>query len=83
MFSNCCIFATFSYNPHFLGLFSCNPSGFLIGLVYKMRKTHKNNSSITCDTMYTLQMSKTMIGYTYIMIKNTNKNKKETTLCQK
>ena len=48
-----------------------------------MRKTHKNNSSITCDTMYYVQTLKTMIGYTYIMIKNTNKNKKETTLCQK
>ena len=66
----CCIFATFSYNPHFLGLFSCNPSGFLIGLVYKMRKTHKNNNSITCDTMYTIHLSKTMIGYTDNMKNN-------------
>ena len=64
-------------------LFPCNPLGFMIGLVYKMRKTHKNNNSITCDTMYYVQTLKTMIGYTYIMIKNTNKNKKETTLCQK
>ena len=39
-----------------------------------MRKTHKNNNSITCDTMYTIQTSKTMIGYTDIMKKTmTNK----------
>ena len=75
----CCIFATFSYNPHFSGLFSCNPSGSLIGLVYKMRKTHKNNNSIKCDTLYTRHLSKTMIGYTDIMKKTT----KENTLCQK
>ena len=66
----CCIFATFSYNPHFLGLFSCNPSGFLIGLVYKMRKTHKNNNSINCDNLYTIHLSKTMIGYTDNMKNN-------------
>ena len=78
----CCIFATFSYNPHFSGLFSCNPSGFLIGLVYKMRKTHKNNNSINCDTLYTIQTSKTMIVYTDNM-KNKQKKTKETTLCQK
>ena len=76
---NCCIFATLSHNRHFLGLFSCNPSGFLIGLVYKMRKTHKNNNSINCDTLYTIQTSKTMIVYTDIM----NNNTKENTLCQK
>ena len=29
-----------------------------------MRKTHKNNNSIKCDTLYTIQTSKTMIGYT-------------------
>ena len=68
----CCIFATLSYNRHFLGLFSCNSSGFLIGLVYKMRKTHKNNNSIKCDTLYTIQTSKTMIVYTDNM-KNNNK----------
>jgi plasmid rolling circle replication initiator protein Rep len=75
----CCIFATFSYNPHFSGLFSCNPSGFLIGLVYKMRKTHKNNNSINCDTLYTIQTSKTMIVYT----DNMKNNNKDNTLCQK
>ena len=75
----CCIFATFSYNLHFSGLFSCNPSGFLIGLVYKMRKTHKNNNSIKCDTLYTIQTSKTMIVYT----DNMKNNNKDNTLCQK
>ena len=75
----CCIFATFSYNPHFLGLFSCNPSGFLIGLVYKMRKTHKNNNSINCDTLCYIQTSNSMIGYTDNMKNNT----KDNTLCQK
>jgi hypothetical protein len=40
----------------------------------------KNN---TCDTMYTIQMIKSMIGYTNIMKKITNKKTKETTLCQK
>jgi len=39
-----------------------------------MRKTHKNNKSINCDTLYTIQTSKTMIGYTDIMKKTmTNK----------
>ena len=39
-----------------------------------MRKTHKNNNSINCDTLYTIQTSKTMIGYTDIMKKTmTNK----------
>ena len=37
----------------------------------------------TCDTMYTIQTIKSMIGYTDIMIKNNNKKTKETTLCQK
>ena len=37
-----------------------------------MRKTHKNNNSIKCDNLYTIQTSKTMIGYTDIM-KNNNK----------
>ena len=46
-----------------------------------MRKTHKNNNSITCDNLYTIQTSKTMIGYTDIM-KNKQQTK-ETTLCQK
>ena len=48
-----------------------------------MRKTHKNNNSVTCDNLYTIQTSKTMIGYTDNMIKNTNKKTKETTICQK
>ena len=47
-----------------------------------MRKTHKNNNSIKCDTLYTIQTSKTMIGYTDNM-KNKQKKTKETTLCQK
>ena len=42
-----------------------------------MRKTHKNNNSIKCDTLYTIQTSKTMIGYTDNMIKNTNKKTKD------
>ena len=37
----------------------------------------------TCDTLYTIQTSKTMIGYTDIMKKITNKKTKENTLCQK
>ena len=41
-----------------------------------MRKTHKNNNSINCDTLYTIQTSKTMIVYTDIM-KKTKKNKGE------
>ena len=48
-----------------------------------MRKTHKNNNSIKCDTLYTRQKTKTMIAYTDIMKKITNKKTKETTLCQK
>ena len=48
-----------------------------------MRKTHKNNNSIACDTLYTRQKTKTMIAYTDIMKKITNKKTKETTLCQK
>ena len=36
----------------------------------------------TCDTMYYIQTIKSMIGYTDIMKKITNK-KKETTICQK
>ena len=39
-----------------------------------MKKTNKNNNSIKCDTLYTIQTSKTMIGYTDIMKKTmTNK----------
>ena len=39
-----------------------------------MRKTHKNNNSIKCDTLYTRQKTKTMIAYTDIMKKTmTNK----------
>ena len=39
-----------------------------------MRKTHKNNNSITCDNLYTIHLSKTMIGYTDNMKKTmTNK----------
>ena len=44
-----------------------------------MRKTHKNNNSIKCDTLYTIQTSKTMIGYT----DNMKNNNKDNTLCQK
>jgi len=44
-----------------------------------MKKTHKNNDSITCDNLYTIQMSKNVILLLYIMKKTT----KETTLCQK
>jgi len=73
---NCCIFATLSHNRHFLGLFSCNSSGFLIGLVYKMRKTHKNNNSINCDTLYYIQTSNSMIVYTDNMKKTIKINKK-------
>ena len=36
----------------------------------------------TCDNLYTIQTLKSMIGYTDIMKKITNK-KKETTICQK
>ena len=35
-----------------------------------MKKTHKNNNSIKCDTLYTIQTLKTMILYTDIMNKN-------------
>ena len=38
-----------------------------------MRKTHKNNNSITCDTMYGLQMLITMIVYTDNMKKTITK----------
>ena len=48
-----------------------------------MRKTHKNNNSINCDNLYTIHLSKTMIVYTDIMKKITNKKTKENTLCQK
>ena len=48
-----------------------------------MRKTHKNNNSIACDNLYTIQTIKSMIAYTDIMKKITNKKTKETTLCQK
>ena len=44
-----------------------------------MRKTHKNNNSITCDNLYTIHLSKTMIGYT----DNMKNNNKDNTLCQK
>ncbi len=44
-----------------------------------MRKTHKNNNSIKCDNLYTIQTIKSMIGYTDNMKKNTKKEK-ETTL---
>ena len=47
-----------------------------------MKKTNKNNNSITCDNLYTIHLSKTMIGYTDNM-KNKQKKTKETTLCQK
>ena len=40
-----------------------------------MKKTSKNNNSIKCDTMYTIQTSKTMIGYTDNM-KNKQTNNK-------
>ena len=41
------------------------------------------NNNNTCDTLCTRQKTKTMIGYTDIMKKITNKKTKETTLCQK
>ena len=47
-----------------------------------MKKTSKNNNSVTCDNLYTIQTLKTMIGYTDNM-KNKQKKTKETTLCQK
>jgi len=37
----------------------------------------------TCDTLYTRQKTKTMIGYTDNIKKITNKKTKETTICQK
>jgi len=37
---------------------------------------------VTCDNLYTIQTSKTMIGYTDNM-KNKQKKTKETTICQK
>ena len=47
-----------------------------------MKKTHINNNFIKCDTMYTIQTLKNVIGYTDNM-KNKQKKTKETTLCQK
>ena len=47
-----------------------------------MKKTVKNNIYMTCDNLYTIQTSKTMIGYTDNM-KNKNKQTKDNTLCQK
>jgi len=41
------------------------------------------NNNNTCDTLYTRQTIKSMIAYTDIMKKITNKKTKETTLCQK
>ena len=40
-----------------------------------MKKTNKNNNSITCDTMYTIHLSKTMIGYTDNMKNKLTNNK--------
>ena len=40
-----------------------------------MRKTHKNNNSIKCDTLYTRHLSKTMIGYTDNMKNKLTNNK--------
>ena len=40
-----------------------------------MRKTHKNNNSIKCDTLCYIQKSKTMILLSYIM-KNKQTNNK-------
>jgi len=40
-----------------------------------MRKTHKNNNSITCDNLYTIHLSKTMIGYTDNMKNKLTNNK--------
>ena len=40
-----------------------------------MKKTNKNNNSITCDNLYTIQTSKTMIGYTDIMKNKLTNNK--------
>ena len=40
-----------------------------------MKKTHKNNNSVTCDNLYTIQTSKTMIGYTDNMKNKLTNNK--------
>jgi len=40
-----------------------------------MRKTHKNNNSITCDTMYYIHLSKNVLLYTDIMKKTMKINK--------
>ena len=40
-----------------------------------MRKTHKNNNSIKCDTLYTRHLLKTMIGYTDNMKNKLTNNK--------
>ena len=40
-----------------------------------MRKTHKNNNSIKCDNLYTIHLSKTMIGYTDNMKNKLTNNK--------
>jgi len=41
-----------------------------------MRKTHKNNNSINCDTLYYIQTSNSMIVYTDNMKKTIKINKK-------
>ena len=40
-----------------------------------MKKTNKNNNSITCDNLYTIHLSKTMIGYTDNMKNKLTNNK--------
>jgi len=40
-----------------------------------MRKTHKNNNSNTCDTMYYIHLSKNVLLYTDIMKKTMKINK--------
>ena len=40
-----------------------------------MKKTHKNNNSVTCDNLYTIHLSKTMIGYTDNMKNKLTNNK--------
>ena len=40
-----------------------------------MKKTNKNNNSITCDNLYTIQTFKSMIGYTDIMKNKLTNNK--------
>jgi hypothetical protein len=44
-----------------------------------MKKTNKNNNSVKCDNLYTIQTLKNVLLYTDIMKKTT----KETTICQK